>query len=155
MISKQRRYQVMPLEFRHPEKLEPHDFERFSPQHPFASCLANRAVRDRTERYKWRNGTRDRELTANAVMVLRVLGLICAGMKARIKFGTLHEARKGSKRPRQPKERGREKMRAVRTKIYRTFQGLPKARASVQAMSEVRGARVKARSSEVERVLQP
>ena len=79
----------MPLEFRHPEKLEPHDFERFSPQHPVASCLANRAVRDRTERYKWRNGTRDRELTANAVMVLRVLGLICAGMNARMKFGTL------------------------------------------------------------------
>ena len=79
----------MPLEFRHPEKLEPHDFERFSPQHPFASCLANRAVRDRTERYKWRNGTRDRELTANAVMVFNVFGLICAGINARIKFGTL------------------------------------------------------------------
>ena len=30
-------------------------------------------------------------LTAKAVIVLSVLGLICAGMKARMKFGTLHE----------------------------------------------------------------
>ena len=35
----------------------------------------------------WREGG----LTAKAVMVLSVLGLICAGMKARMKFGTLHE----------------------------------------------------------------
>ena len=30
-----------------------------------------------------------RRHTANAVMVLSVLGLICAGMNARMKFGTL------------------------------------------------------------------
>ncbi len=49
-----------------------------------------------------------------------------------------------------PEKRGPEKMRAVRTRRCRTFQGLPKAKASVQAMHEVPSARVKARSSEVE-----
>ena len=31
------------------------------------------------------------ELTANAVIVFNVLGLICAGIKARIKLGTLSQ----------------------------------------------------------------
>ena len=81
--------------------------------------------------------------TAKAVMVLSVLGLICAGMNARMKLGTLREDKptpcaapytmRQARYIVSSKGRSAEQgaQGAVRTRRCRTFPALPKASASV------------------------
>ena len=54
--------------------------------------------------------------TANAVIVFRVFGLICAGMNARMKFGTLHAytRHRGNDHISVRKRRREERMRVAR-----------------------------------------